>query len=79
MLTAKARRELKTLSKFHKESIISFFEELKEDPFIGKPLTRNLIRRFSIRVGVYRIIYKINREDKIVTIISSGHRSIVYQ
>jgi len=54
------------------------FEELKEDATIGKPLTRELTGRFSLRVGVYRIIYTVNKTDEIVHVITAGHRSVVY-
>lgn len=77
-LTSKARRELKNLSKQDKLSIAEIIEELKENPLLGKPLDRELVRRFSYRVGAYRIIYQINKDDEIVKIISAGHRSMVY-
>ncbi len=77
-LTAKAKRELKNLSKADKLSMGEIIEELKEDPLIGKPLSRELIRKFSYRTGVYRVIYKINQEDKIVEVLSAGYRGTVY-
>ncbi len=77
-LTAKAKRELKKLSKEDKISIAEIIDELKENPLIGKLLNRELIRRFSYRVGVYRVIYMVDKKDKIVIIVSAGHRSIVY-
>lgn len=77
-LTAKAKRELKNLSKLDRLSIAEIIEELKEDPLMGKPLSRELIRKFSYRVGAYRVIYLVNQEDKNVTILSAGHRGIVY-
>lgn len=52
--------------------------ELKDDPLVGKPLTRELTGKFSLRVGTYRVIYKINRQDKIIYILTAGHRSTVY-
>lgn len=77
-LTAKAKRELKNLSKLDKLRVGEIIEELKEDPLIGKPLSRELTRRYSYRVGIYRVIYKINQEDKIVDVLSAGHRSTAY-
>lgn len=77
-LTAKARRELKTLSLLDKFRVGEIIEDLKDDPLIGKPLSRELTKRYSYRVGVYRIIYKINQEDKIVEVLSAGHRSVAY-
>lgn len=77
-LTAKARRELKILSLLDKLRVGEIIEDLKDNPLIGKPLLRELTRRYSYRVGVYRIIYKINQVDKVVDIISAGHRSTAY-
>lgn len=67
------------MSKRHREVIGEIVKELQEDPLlIGKPLSRNLTGRFSYRVGVYRIIYKINVVDKTIKILSVGHRATVY-
>lgn len=77
-LTPKAKRELKILSKLHKEAIGSVFEDLKDTPFLGKPLTRELTGRYTYRIGVYRIIYKVNKRDKQVTVLTVGHRSTIY-
>jgi len=77
-LTARAKRELKNISKLHQEAISYILEELKDDPLLGKPLTRELTRRFSLKVGVYRVIYKINKKDEVVTILTAGHRAHIY-
>lgn len=51
-LTARAKRELKNISKLHQDSMSSVFEELKNYPLLGKPLTRELTGSFSIKIGV---------------------------
>ena len=78
-LTTGAKRELKKISKLHREAIGSLFEDLKDDSSLGKPLARELTRKFSIKVGVYRIIYKINKKDKIITVLTAGHRATIYE
>ena len=65
----KAKKELKKISHLHKLAILSALAEIREDPLMGKPLARELTGRFSFRVGVYRIIYKVNERDKIVEIL----------
>ncbi len=77
-LTSRAREELKNLSKRQRLSIGQIIEELKEDPYTGKPLTRELTRKYSYRIGVYRIIYKVNNADKTIHILTIGHRSTIY-
>jgi mRNA interferase RelE/StbE len=79
ILTARAKKELKLLSKRHQISIGRILEELKDDPYLGKPLTRELTGKLSFRVGVYRIIYKVNKKDKIIAILTAGHRARVYE
>lgn len=77
-LTAIAKKELKKISELDKLKIGEVVEELKEDPFLGKPLSREFSGRFSCRFGVYRIIYKIDRQNKIINILSAGHRANIY-
>ena len=77
-ITAKAKKQIKNISKLHQEAVIEAFEVIKEEPQSGKPLTKELFSRYSFRVGVHRIIYLIDFKDKIITIISAGHRSKTY-
>lgn len=78
IVSARAKGELKRLKVIYQEAIVAALEEIKNDPFLGKPLTRELTGRFSYRVGVYRIIYKISGRDNTVQVITAGHRSVVY-
>lgn len=73
-----AQREIKKISKLHQKAILEALEEIQENPLWGKPLTREQTGRFSYRVGLYRIIYKVNKKDKIVYVITAGHRSSIY-
>lgn len=75
----KAERELRKISIRYQKAILDAFEDLQENPFMGKPLTRELTGRFSYRIGVYRIIYGIRKKDKIVEIYTAGHRATVYK
>lgn len=77
-LTASAKRELKNISRLHKRAVSLVIEELKDDPTLGKPLGRELLGKFSFRVGVYRIVYKINQKDKNILVLRIGQRSRVY-
>lgn len=78
-LTARVRRELKSISIFHKQAVSTAIEEIKHNPSIGKPLTREFTGRFSYRISVFRIIYRVNEKDKTVYILTAGYRSKVYQ
>ena len=78
-ISSKAEKEIKKISHPHQRAIVLALAEIKDAPFLGKPLTRELTGRFSFRVGVYRIIYKVNMKDKIIDILTAGHRVTVYE
>ena len=78
-ISSRAESEIKKISHPHQKAIILALTEIKEEPFLGKPLTRELTGKFSFRVGVYRIIYKVNKKDKVIDILTAGHRATVYE
>lgn len=78
IISPRAQKQLKKLKKSDELPVKLAFEEIKENPFLGKPLSRQLNQRFSYRFGPYRIIYKVNQNDGIVEILSAGHRGRVY-
>jgi mRNA interferase RelE/StbE len=78
-ISSRAEKEIKNIPYPHQKAIILSLAEIKEDPFLGKPLTRELTGKFSFRVGMYRIIYKVNSKDKIIYILTAGHRATIYK
>lgn len=78
LISPKAEKGLKRLKIEHQHAVLEALAEISDDPFVGKPLTRELTGRFSLRVGVYRIIYSVNANDKIIRVLAAGHRSTVY-
>ncbi len=79
IVSPEAKKRLKNISKIYRKGIAEAIDSLKDDPYLGKPLTRELTGRYSYKIGVYRVIYIINEKDKLVYVISAGHRSTVYQ
>lgn len=79
IVAPQAKKELKVIKILYRQAVEIALLELSEDPFIGKPLTRELTEKYSYKISTYRIIYKINTKDKIVKILSAGHRSQIYQ
>lgn len=73
-----AKKGLKTIAKIYRKGIAEAIDSLGEDPYQGKPLTRELTGRYTYKVGVYRIIYIISEKDKKVYIINAGHRATIY-
>lgn len=79
IISPQAKKGLKNIAKIYRKGIAESIEALKDNPQLGKSLTRELTGRLSYRVGVYRIVYKIKEKDKIVYIITAGHRATVYK
>jgi len=53
---------------------------LLEQPYrVGKQLLPPLEDRFSARRGTYRVIYRINDEAHVVTVVDIGHSRDVYR
>lgn len=78
IIAQKARKEVKALSQLLRGAVFEALTTIKEDPFSGKPLTRELSGCFVYKVGRYRIIYMINKKDKVVTVLTAGHRARIY-
>ncbi len=74
-----AKKGLKTIAKIYRKAVAEAIEMLKDDPYLGKPLTRELTGRYAYKIHVYRVIYRINHRDKIVYILTAGHRGTIYQ
>jgi len=51
---------------------------LAQDPFQGKPLKQKLKGKYSLRVGMYRIIYGVDQEIVTVYVFNIGHRRNIY-
>ena len=54
-------------------------ESLAENPYRGKPLSYDLAGLFSLRTSDYRIIYRIKGGERVIIVISIGHRREVYK
>lgn len=78
-IATKVAKELKKLPKQHRDSIRFVLRELKDDPTIGEPLGRELTGQYSIKIGVYRIVYRVNFKNEVVFVSTAGHRATVYK
>ena len=52
---------------------------LAKDPFIGKALKAQLKGLYSYRVGDYRIIYNVLKNELVIQVIKVMHRREVYR
>jgi mRNA interferase RelE/StbE len=73
----RAAQELKKLDKPTKERIKKEINELAKNPEKGKHLQYCNFR--SLRIGDYRAIYEIKKQEQKIIILYIGHRKNVYE
>ena len=59
--------------------INTILDDLKTDPLLGKPLHGEFAGCRSIRTFSFRLIYKIEKHDVIITILRIQHRKESYR
>ena len=62
-----------------KSVVKSKIEKLRENPFSGKWLERELSGCLSMRAKWFRVIYKIRENEEAVEIHYVGHRKDIYE
>lgn len=74
------KKDLKKISKENQSLIKKSIEDkLLVDPIkFGFSLRRNLRGLKKLRVGDYRVIFEVKKEEVIVIVIKIGHRKEVY-
>jgi len=60
------------LSRSIQDRIIELVEELKSNPYLGKKLRS--LSYYSLRVEEYRVIYKVNEREHVITLMTVFHR-----
>lgn len=76
-LTRSARSALEELDYLRAQAVLDALGELEGDPEAGYRLRGRLTGLWSLRVGVYRIIYEL-RDDKSVRVVAIRHRGQAY-
>ena len=79
--TTTARRALTRLPEKVAAAVVEFlYGSLAAGPYrVGKPLKLSLEGLHSARRGDYRVIYRIDDQLRIVTVIAIEHRSDIYR
>ena len=79
--TSPARRALTRLPEKVATAVVEFlYGSLAENPHrAGKPLKLGLEGMHSARRGDYRVIYRIDDDQRLVTVIAIEHRSDIYR
>jgi mRNA interferase RelE/StbE len=75
-----AARELASLPKSRQKQVARHIEGLRENAFpSGVKKLEGEDRLYRLRAGDYRLIYEIDDDRKVVTMIKIGHRRDVYR
>jgi len=75
----KAVNFFKKLDLEDKKIIGKKLDGLQVNPELGKPLTGKLVGLWSLRVGKFRIIYKLIRNELLILILDMGQRKNIYR
>lgn len=75
-----AARDLERLPQKAAAAVVESFEAIAVDPRrVGKPLRLELEGLWTARRGPYRVIYRIEDDARVVTVVAVGHRADVYR
>ena len=73
------RKVFQHFSPLRKQKIKECLREISLNPFVGKALQENLTGFYSYRAGHFRILYIIDKEERIVRLMAIGFRGNVYK
>lgn len=79
LVTKTATRQLKKLPVFFRDKVEARIEALRQNPFPKGVKKLRGRPGYRIRVGVYRVLYSLDQEQKIITILSAQHRKDAYR
>ena len=74
-----SRDQIRSLHPQVKPVVKGKVERLKENPFLGKPLEKELSGYYSLRSKRFRISYRIDHDNHLIQVYYVGHRRDVYQ
>ena len=78
VMTPRAERNLGRLDRQVMVRVSRRIDTLAQQPRLGKPLKSRLRGKWSLRVGDYRVIYRINTTQRQVIVENVGHRRGIY-
>lgn len=76
-----AQRQLDRLTERVAAAVVSFMVgPLVERPrAVGHPLRRELAGQWSARCGAYRVLYDVDDETRVITVLRIDHRADIYR
>jgi len=79
VLSRSADKDLNKVDSKFKPHIFAALFDLRKNPYLGKKLKGRFQDYCSLRVGIYRIIYKIYKRELNILVIRIGPRQGVYK
>lgn len=76
-ISAELTDYIRTLHPEIKRKVQATFDTLLADPLSGKPLRGHLLGYWSIRIGKFRVIYRLSGES--IQIVAVGSRRTIYE
>jgi len=75
-----AKKDLSGIDRKHLQKIKNAIESLTEFPDIPniKKLSAHPLADYRLRVGNYRILFDVCRDEKVIFVLKIGHRKEVY-
>jgi mRNA interferase RelE/StbE len=74
-----SKEQIRSLHPQIKSLVKSYVLQLKENPYEGKALERELSGFYSLRLKRFRVIYRIDHQNRTVRIYHVGHRKNIYE
>ena len=78
-IKASARKTLLKTDKQNRIRLIDAIDNLLIQPYKGTQLKGDLTGLRRIRIGQYRIIYEIQKDELIILVVRIGHRKEIYR
>ena len=79
VLARSARAALQGLPYPLAEAVTESLSQLERDPQTGYPLRGRLRGLYSLRVGVYRVVYELRENAETVRVVAIRHREEAYR
>ena len=74
-----AARELEKVARPDRLRIVKAIDRLAENPFLGNVLKGDLRGLRRLRLGDYRVLYEVRRDELVVLVVRVAHRREVYR
>jgi len=79
LLSRAAEKDLDKVDNKHKPHVFAALFDLRKNPYSGKKLKGKFQEYYSLRAGLYRIIYRVYKKELNILVIRIGHRQGVYK